>query len=145
MSKMNGYKIDFTAMTIQMNYKFAAAASQYGSSEYKLIKSIKADFPQMREVVRAGRVITTPRPTKRLTYENMKRYISAYDNSDELMERFDIVRRLSMPMKSPYKYVRDWFVAQFPNYQEQQELTERKLRATLVDIPDQREYPLKAS
>lgn len=145
MSKMNGYKIDFTAMTIQMNYKFAAAASQYGSSEYKLIKSIKADFPQMREVVRAGRVITTPRPTKRLTYENMKRYISAYDNSDELMERFDTVRRLSMPMKSPYKYVRDWFVAQFPNYQEQQELTERLLRATLVDIPDQREYPLKAS
>lgn len=142
---MNGYKIDFTTMTIQMNYKFAAAASRYGTSEYKLIKSVKADFPQMRELVRAGRVITTPRPTKRLTYENMKAYISAYDNRNELMERFYTVRLLSKPMKSPYKYVRDWFTAQFPNYQEQRELAEKKVHAPIVPIPDQRDYERKAS
>ena len=35
--KISGYRIDFTADTLIMNYKFYAASQQYGSPEYKII------------------------------------------------------------------------------------------------------------
>ena len=62
-----GYKIDFASQTLTMNYKFAAASKQFGTDEYKIIKEIKADFPNLKIVTEAGRKITTPRKTKRLT------------------------------------------------------------------------------
>ena len=72
----NGYKILFDTNTIIMNYKFAAAAAEYGSSENKLMKSIREDFPDMAEVVVSGRVQTTAKANHRLTYENMETHIT---------------------------------------------------------------------
>ena len=71
----NGYKILFDTNTIIMNYKFAAAAAEYGSAENKLMKSIREDFPGMAEVVVSGRVQTTAKANHRLTYENMEKHI----------------------------------------------------------------------
>ena len=33
----NGYKIVFATNTVVMNYKFAAAAAEYGTKEYKIM------------------------------------------------------------------------------------------------------------
>jgi len=33
----NGYKILFATNTVIMNYKFAAAAAEYGTKEYKIM------------------------------------------------------------------------------------------------------------
>ena len=113
---VTGYTIDYTANTITMNYKFAAAAAKYGTEEYDILKAVQADYPQMMVVVKAGRTIKTARPTKRLTYKNMEKYIRTYSNADELLDMFQIVKGRSLAAASPYKYVRDWFTAQFPNY-----------------------------
>ena len=43
----NGYKILFATNTVIMNYKFAAAAAEYGTKEYNILKGIRADFPGM--------------------------------------------------------------------------------------------------
>ena len=114
----NGYKIDFTTNTVIMNCTFAIKANEYGSKEYGILKGIREDFPQINVVVKKGREQKKANVNKRLTYDNMRSYISVLDNSEELLEAFDGVVALSVAQKSPYKFVADWFKSQFPNYKE---------------------------
>ena len=111
-----GYKILFDKNTVIMNYKFAAAAAKYGTPENVLLKNIRNDFPGMVEVVVSGREQTKPRHNHRLTYDNMEKYIKACSDSENLLNEFETVKAQSKAATSPYKYVCDWFVAQFPNY-----------------------------
>ena len=83
-----GYKILFNENTVIMNHKFAAAAAKYGTKENKLMKNIRKDFPGMAEVIVSGRECDKAKPNSRLTYDNMKKHIAAYDRGiEELLER----------------------------------------------------------
>ena len=123
----NGYKILFATNTVIMNYKFAAAAAEYGTTEYNILKNIRADFPGMAEVVMSGREQKSPRPNTRLTYENMEKFIEVQEDSETLLEVFETVKAASQASKSPYKYVCDWFKAQFPDYQKKVVFKDGKL------------------
>lgn len=124
-----------------MNYKFRKSAEVYGSPEYKLVQDIKKDYPDIKVSVKSGREQKKPRKNKRLTYENMEKYIMCFGNSDELIEMFTTVKGLSAPMKSPYKYVSDWFVSQFPNYRETPDFEGySKPTLEIVPPPDEKEY-----
>lgn len=140
---VKGYKLDFATNTLTVNYKFHRAMSDFGSPEYLRYKEILNDFPQLRVIVKAGRTITTTRPTKRLTYENMDSYIGCYENCDELRTAFTIVRQKSKLLASPYKYVRDWFEAQFPDYRCAVGLDGEKAAVPLVAIPNTISYKKK--
>ena len=139
-SNVKGYKINFGEGTITMNYKFASAAEIYGSPEYELLKAIRNDFPNFKVITKAGRKIKTPRKTKRMTYENMEKYIRTFVNANELMEIFEIVKHKSLIVKSPYKYVLAWFKNQFPNYSELPEKVEVKNKVTPIAIPNAENY-----
>ena len=140
-----GYKILFNENTVIMNHKFAAAAAKYGTKENKLMKNIREDFPGMVEVIVSGRECDKAKPNSRLTYDNMKKHIAAYDNSAELMEVFETVKALSKPAASPYKFVADWFVAQFPNYDKAPTFKDGKLTVLPIKAPDIKEYKIKKS
>lgn len=140
---VKGYKLDFTTNTLTVNYKFHRAMSDFGSPEYLRYKEILADFPHLTVVVKAGRTITTTRPTKRLTYENMDAYIGCYENHDELRTAFAIVKQKSKLVASPYKYVRDWFEAQFPDYRNAINGGQEQSAVLLVAIPDITKYKQK--
>ena len=140
-----GYKILFNENTVIMNYKFAAAAAKYGTPENKLMKNIRNDFPGMTEVVVSGREQTSAKKNTRLTYENMETHIKVYENADELMEVFESVKALSQTCASPYKYVRDWFEAQFPNYKKAPVFQNGKLTIVPVATPNVIEYKQKLS
>ena len=139
----NGYKIDFKNNTITVNYKFAAAMNEYGSKEYKIYRQIMRDFPQLELVIQSGRQQKKPRYNKRLTYENMEKYINTYENSVELMERFNSVREKSAPLASPYKYVCDWFKAQFPDYDKIPNFEKNNKVIPLAPEPKAEEYKQK--
>ena len=142
--ELKGYKIDFVKNTLTLNYKFADAAfNDYGSPEYVRMKAILADFPQLKVIVEAGRKITTTRKTKRLTYDNMKTYIEQFDNAEELKAMFEKVQLMSKPLASPYKYVQDWFKAQFPNYKECPTPGKVNHKVNVVDAPDTSNYKPK--
>ena len=126
-----------------MNKKFAAAAAKYGTRENILLKNIRTDFPGMDEVVISGREQTTARANHRLKYENMERYIRAYENAEELLEVFETVKTMSAPLASPYKYVADWFKAQFPNYKETPVLQAGVLTVVPKEPPKITEYKQK--
>ena len=138
-----GYKILFNENTVIMNHKFAAAAAKYGTAENKLMKSIREDFPGMAEVVVSGRVQTTAKANHRLTYENMEKHIRVYENAEELLAVFETVKAASLVLASPYKYVADWFKAQFPNYKNAVVFNDGKLTIVPVKKPDIIEYKQK--
>jgi len=112
----NGYKILFDTNTFIMNKKFAAAAAVYGSKENRIIRNVRHDFPGMTEIIVSGRERKKARSNNRFTYDNMEKYISVQKNAKELQATFETVKTLSKPLASPYKYVCDWFEAQFPDY-----------------------------
>jgi hypothetical protein len=138
-----GYKILFGENTIIMNHKFAAAAAKYGTKENRLIRNIRHDFPGMAEVIVSGRECESAKTNTRLTYENMEKHIQAYDNADELLEVFKTVKTLSQACASPYKYVCDWFKAQFPNYKKAPVFKDGKLTVVPTKAPDIIEYKQK--
>lgn len=140
---VKGYKIDFATNTLTINFKFNKALSDFGSPEYNRYHAIMTDFPNLTVVVKAGREITTTRPTKRLTYPNMETYMSCFENADALLDRFTIVQKRSKVLASPYKYVRDWFQAQFPDYKESATFEEIKPAVPLAPIPDAALYNSK--
>ena len=140
---VKGYKLDFATNTLTINYKFHKALSDYGSPEYNRYHAIMTDFPNLTVVVKAGREITTTRPTKRLTYPNMETYMSSFENADALLNRFTIVQERSKALASPYKYVRDWFQAQFPEYKDSTIFEESKPAVPLAPIPDTAPYTKK--
>lgn len=117
-TNIKGYKIDFVNNTLIMNYKFSKQAMVYGSPEYIMRKAILEDFPYLTTVVQSGRVKKTARPTKRLTYDNMRIYIGTQKNSEALLKAFERAIARSQKNKGYYKYVRDWFNKQFPNHED---------------------------
>ena len=135
----NGYKILFATNTVIMNYKFAAAAAEYGTKEYNILKGIRADFPGMAEIVMSGREQKSPRPNTRLTYENMEKFIEVQEDSEALLEVFETVKAASQASKSPYKYVCDWFKEQFPDYQKKVIYKDGKLTV----LPDEKPEPIQ--
>ncbi len=140
---MKGYKIDFATNTLTMNYKFSAAANQFDTPEYKLVKKIRRDFPELTVVVKAGREKKSARPNARLTYENMEQYIRVYENADELLDVFESVKAMSKSAKSPYKYVCDWFKQQFPNYKATPVYKDGKLTIVTPEAPKIKEFKAK--
>ena len=144
---VKGYSIDFANNTITLNYKFQKAAQDYGSAEYNRLKDLIRDLPGFTVVVSAGKKITSTRPTKRLTYDNMEKYIKTYDNAEELLAKFESVKDASSPLASPYKYVRKWFVAQFPDYNVVQidNPTAKKEAVAIVEPENPDNYPHKAA
>lgn len=135
----NGYKILFATNTVIMNYKFAAAAGEYGTRENQIMRDIRKDFPGMAEVVVSGREQKSPRPNTRLTYENMEKFIEVQEDSEALLEVFETVKAASQASKSPYKYVCDWFKEQFPDYQKKVVFKDGKL--TVVE--DKKSEPIQ--
>lgn len=139
----NGYKVVFNTNTVVMNYKFAKLAGEYGTAEYNILKGIRADFPGMKEVVVSGREKKSAHSNARLTYENMEIHINGYENANDLLEVFETVKALSKVCASPYKYVRDWFEAQFPDYKTVPIFQDNKLTVVPLPAPSVKEYKKK--
>ena len=77
--------------------------------------------------------------TARLTEEE----IELDENSKELLAMFETVKMMSKPLASPYKYVRDWFKAQFPNYDKPSANDTIKPCAKLLSAPNIDNYQAK--
>ena len=122
------YVIDYTNSTITVNSSFYEKMQDPTSEEYKLIKAIRADYPEMRIVNRTHKTPTkyVSKSTgekfncnqfKNLTYKNMEAFIDSLPDNKELMSAFKFLKYCgSLPQTSRYTAVRKWFVAQFPEF-----------------------------
>lgn len=55
----------------------------------------------------------------------MQKYMSVFENAADLLAQFEAVKTCSKQQPSPYKYVREWFVTQFPKYKELPDFSEK--------------------
>lgn len=120
-----GYKIDFVNNTLTISKAFEDAATVPYSEEYKLLQQIRADFPNLAITRKARRASTIKKRNKNMTYANMEKYMSVFQNAVELLAQFEVVKKQSKLEKSPYQFVLTWFVEQFPDYQELPDFTEK--------------------
>jgi len=115
---MNNYKINFITNTITITKEFAKNANNLNSDEYKVLQQIKTDYPQMTVYQKTRRSPKKCNTNKGLTYENMERYINTYENANEIMQMFELVKEKSCVQKNRFLYVKTWFLKQFPDYSE---------------------------
>lgn len=111
-----GCKYDFVNNTIVMNKKFAKEAAIWGTPESKTLKDMKDQFPEFSVITKSARIQKKARPDKGLTFAKMELYIRTFQNSEELLKTFELVKARGRITASSKKYVTDWFLAQFPNY-----------------------------
>ena len=112
---MTNYKMDFTTNTLTITKDFEKKAMDINSVEYRTLKQLKADFPSLRIVKKSApkRKSSLARPT----YDKMVKFLSCQANSAILLKEFAEVREYSKAQENPYQFVREWFFANFPNYQ----------------------------
>ena len=121
------YRIDFATMTLIMTAEFAKAANIPGTAEYKTLRSILRDFPNLKM---SRKTHATPKSYisksgeqfkknqfSGLTYEAMERFIDAIPDHEEYSAQYDYAKDIAENLGMvPYVLARQWFLAQFPKY-----------------------------
>lgn len=116
---------------------FAKRADIFGTSEFYEWMDFLKYFPDATMKVAAAKRKTVDEENKRekintknLTYVNMKAYIKSLnldkDGQTAALNEFENVKMRSKIQPNPYKYVREWFAAKYPNYGSFLEEVERK-------------------
>ena len=120
--KTASYNFDIMSNTLTASAAFLKKASQLNTSEYLIVKQLRADNPGMT-VVKAEKRSSENRPVN-ITFKKMEEFIGLCADSKERKEDFAKVRALSKIQSSPYKYVKTWFLENYANYSEQPEFDE---------------------
>lgn len=128
------YRLDFATMTLIVTKEFTDNAYDPGTEEYKTLCRLQNDFPKLNVVRKKHRAPKVQSINKGLTYERMERYISLYDNKEELLERFWKMREAG-----GFVFARKWFLKQFPNFKEVPDFTQLSPRIVSIDFNDNKE------
>ena len=113
---------------------FMKKARVYGSREYAMLKEFRAENPDIIVAVRKS----ASGNTGSLSYENMERYIKSRPDAEKLLKEFKRVREESVIQRNRHLYVKNWFVAMFPNYKEAelfQKKEESDAESKVVNLP----------
>ena len=125
---MEKFKFDVVSQTLTVTAKFAEKMNDPESEEYKRVLQFQSDFPNLKI---AKRTHKSPRKCtskstgeefrcnqfKNLTCDRMEKFIEALPNHDAYLREFKFVRDTASRIQTNgYKQVREWFVAQFPEF-----------------------------
>ena len=125
---MEKFKFDVVSQTLTVTANFAEKMNDPESGEYKLVVQFQSDFPNLKI---AKRTHKSPRKCtskstgeefrcnqfKNLTCDRMEKFIEALPNHDAYLREFKFVRDTASRIQTNgYKQVREWFVAQFPEF-----------------------------
>ena len=125
---METYKYDVVSQTLTVTAKFAEMMNDPISEEYKLVVRFQRDFPNLRVVKRTHKSPKrcTSKSTgeqfscnqfKNLTYQRMEKFIGALPQNEAYLAEYTFVRDYASAVQTNgYKLVREWFVAQFPEF-----------------------------
>ena len=106
------YFIDFTKNVIIITRKFRDAASNMENEEYKIMLKLK-EHNMPIEVQSAP--VRKKKPAT-LSYSKMLKHISCLADAEAYTAKFNAVREASRGEVNPYRYVLQWYEAQFPNH-----------------------------
>ena len=121
------YRIDFAKKTIVMTAAFAAKAYDPESDEYKILKRLQRDFPDMqieRKTHRTPAKYTTKQGEefshnqfKNPTYERMEKFLARIPGGAAYQKEYESIKVFGTDLNgNAYPLVSKWFIAQFPNF-----------------------------
>ena len=139
----NDVKFDWDNNTIIFNLRFSKESKIPGTPEFKRKKELKAEYPEFTFITKSARTKKKARPDKGLSFKHMEEYIGTFQNSEELLLVFEVVKIRARTTASSKKFVTDWFVAQFPNYRDSANIDNSNTIAFPVAIPDTANYKSK--
>lgn len=124
---MEKYKFEVASRTLTITAKFAAKMNKPDSEEYALVAKFQADFPGLtiaKKTHKSASHYTTKsgekfncNQFKNLTYDRMEKFIAALPNSDNYLREYNFVKDSASAIQTnAYKLVREWFMAQFPEF-----------------------------
>ena len=118
-TKMTTIIINAKNRTIEISKTFAAAASKFGSQEYRDLMDARRENPSYKvvTVVKKG-----ARPKfKGLTYEYMETYIAKHDDDENtIMNEYKVLRAQTeeaeeaLAVSASYTEIKDWFFEKYP-------------------------------
>lgn len=134
---MNNITVNAANNTIELSKKFAKAACQYGTEEYRMLQEVRRDYPGFKVVEVSRKNSKSNKNTfKGLTYEYMEAYISTHDEDGAKMRKFAILtgskksEDTKVMKAASYQQVKNWFLAEFEEIQKccqtREELLSRK-------------------
>ena len=114
MRKMNCAKFNFDVFTktLTISKTFERNAAIYQSTEQKMMKKYMEAYGDALTI----RYYKPRNIHQGLTFEQMENYIGYTREAEENLKRFQDVKELSKSQKSPYKYIKDWFLQEYSNY-----------------------------
>lgn len=137
---MKDYKMNLATNTLTISREFARKATESPNSrECQIITHCRSLCPNLK-IAYYTRKNSKTKAYNSLTYKKMEDYIKLYDNADELLKMFTLVKAVSKIQKNKFKYVYNWFIAQFPNYTELPNIRNGKLYTSIVEIPEIKEH-----
>ena len=100
--------IDYRNEVLLLTKKEYVAATKFGTSEYRMLKEVKNDYPEYALTIKS-----TPRrhtPYSTLTYDEMLRTIITVDESR--VQEFEILRATG----ANYAVIKKWFLTSFAEH-----------------------------
>ena len=125
---MKGYTLNLTAKTLTITKAFEEAIATGTGDAYELYTQFLRDIPGLTVVRKTHKTPSkyTSKSTgetfkcnqfKNLKYENMEGFIKGLPNNEEYLKAYNFLKNFgALPQTSCYKVVREWFVAQFPEF-----------------------------
>lgn len=116
----HNYKINYSANAIVATKAFLEEAEIFGTEEYKILQSIRNDYPNMRVVTRSVRTGSRKSATKGLTYKYMRKFISVMDRENLLTFEEVIIHyeKYEEDSAAVYHHVKEWFLENYPYHKE---------------------------
>ena len=116
--KNNSYSFDALTNTVTISKDFARKASKLNTPEYKTLLQLRSDNPNLKIVMRET---AKAQNGSGITFKQMEAFIKQCRDSESRIEVYERVKALSRVQRSPYKYVKDWFLTNYANYSENPE------------------------
>lgn len=112
---MKQYRYNCLTNTLTLSRAFVRQAENVESEEYKFVQRLRADIPGMA-VVRQEKQTHRRSPRANLSVKAMKDYIRCARDSEKRLAELDSVVEASRGQEHPIRYIRDWFLKNYPNY-----------------------------
>ena len=112
---MKQYRYNCLTSTLTLSRAFVRQAENTESEEYKFIKRMRDEIPDL-VVVRQPKQVHRRSPRANLSVKAMKDYIRCVRDSEERLAELDSVVTASKLQEHPLRYIREWFMENYPNY-----------------------------
>ena len=114
---MKNIKIDYISNTIIVTKGFYESAQNYGTEEQVTMRELQKEFPEMKISIRTSKERKSD--CKGLTYDYMRKFIRKMD-SVNIITFEDVIDHYKGLYKGAeaYKYVKAWFIENYPEYKE---------------------------